>query len=86
MLYNTMQCGAIRCRITASKQRLKGKKVHNFALIFFPNSSSAKASAYSSSRCVRYFFAVGGRFIFNLRFFLGVSIEGFLGSVMRYQR
>ena len=39
---------------------------HSFALTFLPDSSSANASAYSSSRCFLYSLAVGGRFIFSL--------------------
>ena len=39
---------------------------HSFAWTFLPNSSSASASAYSSSRCFLYALAVGGRFIFRL--------------------
>lgn len=47
-------------------QDLERKIHHSFALTFLPDSSSASASAYSSSRCFLYILAVCGRFIFSL--------------------
>lgn len=48
-------------------ERYKCRSHHSFALTFFDPSSSAKASAYNSSSCVLYIFAVWGRFIFSLK-------------------
>lgn len=51
---------------TAEFQRPGSVLIYSFALTFLPDSSSASASAYSSSRCFLYIFAVCGRFIFSL--------------------
>jgi len=55
-------------RVGASPQRPAADTMHySFALTCLaPASSSAKASLYSSSSCLRYIFAVCGRFIFSL--------------------